>query len=202
VIPAANGRLAAGMIDGSDWTSATWVVAQLEVPGDAVQEAFRQARGRGAHTILNAAPAGPFPAALWTLTDLLVVNETEAALLSGRSVIGLESAVAAARGLRGAGPSVVAVTMGAEGAVIVTSDGAWHVPALQVAVVDTTAAGDAWVGALAARLAGGADLVAASVSAAVAAAVAVTRRGAQPSLPFGRDVEARLPDAPTPRRLS
>jgi ribokinase len=202
VIPGANGYLTAEMIDGSGWTSRTWVLAQLEVPAEAVHAAFKLAYAHGAHTILNAAPAKEIPTALWMLTHLLVVNESEASTLSGRPINGMASAVAVAHALHDMGPQIVAVTLGADGAVIVTDDDAWHIPALPVTAVDATAAGDAWAGALAASLAGGADLVAAASWASVAGAVTVTRQGAQPSLPYLTDVAGRLPGAPAPRKLS
>jgi ribokinase len=196
----ANGRLTAAMIDSSEWTPSTWVVAQLEVPLEAVQSAFRQAKARGARTLLNAAPAREIPADLWILTQVLVVNETEAAMLSGGPVNDRPSAVAAARALRDLGPEIVAVTLGADGAVIVAGE-AWHIPALSVTVVDTTAAGDAWVGAFAVSLGRGADLMTAAAVASVAGALTATGRGAQPSLPHLSDVTARLPEVPAPKPL-
>jgi ribokinase len=202
VIPGANGYLTPEMIDGAAWTPRTWVVAQLEVPANAVHGAFKQAYARGARTILNAAPAKEIPAALWMLTHVLVVNESEASTLSGRPINGVPSAVGVAHALHDMGPRIVAVTLGADGGIIVTADETWHVPALPADVVDATAAGDAWVGALAASLAGGSDLVTAASSAAVAAAVTVTRQGAQPSLPYLTDVVGLLPGAPAPKRLS
>jgi ribokinase len=202
VAPAANTRLTADMIDGSRWTAGTWVVAQLEVSTDAVAGAFRQANARGARTILNAAPAMQFSVDLWKLTDVLVVNETEAAALAGRSLSDVPSAVAVARALSERGPDTVAVTLGAEGAVIVSFGEAWYIPALPVVAVDATAAGDAWVGALAASLARGADFLTAARTASVAGALTATRHGAQPALPTLDEVTRGLPQLPVAKRLN
>ena len=200
VVPGANGRLTADMIDGSDWTSRTWVVAQLEVPVEAVVGVFLLAKAHGARTILNAAPAVQIPADLWTLTQVLVVNETEAAALAWQSVDDQPGAVAAAR-LQDRGPQTVAVRS-APTAPIVSAREAWYIPAFPVIAVDATAAGDAWVGAFTTSLAGGADLATAASRAAVAGAVTATRHGAQPSLPTLSDIAGRLSEVVAAKRLN
>ncbi len=148
------------------------VLAQREVPEPAILAGFHAARAAGARTVLNAAPAGPVPEALLVLTDLLVVNAGEALAMGGHIPL------LAARHAMG-----VIVTRGAAGATLVARDGtlrSW--PACAVRVRDTTGAGDAFVGCLAASLAEGLALEAAMPLALAAGALACTSDGAVPSL--------------------
>lgn len=167
------------------------VVAQLEVPIPAIEAAFRKARGAGAVTILNAAPADRAAARLLPLVDLLVVNEHELALLADQPVAAEdESAVAAAcRRLMAAGVRGVVATLGRRGVLALASEATIRREGLSVPVVDTTGAGDCFVGALAAGLARGDDLVAALEIANAAAALSVGRNGAAPSMPTRVQVE-------------
>ena len=200
-VPGANARLAPEDLDRLEWEPRAWAVAQLEVPDAAVVRGFERARAHGGRTVLNAAPARPLPPDLWALTDLLVVNETEAALLAGQPVEDPTAAVTAARALQAYGPAMVAVTLGARGSVLVSPEGDWHVPAIPVEAVDATAAGDAWVGALATALARGESLLRAAAFASAAGAITVTRSGAQPALPYQDETESLAGLAPEPRRL-
>jgi ribokinase len=144
--------------------------------------------------VLNAAPARVVPADLLRQVDLLILNESELATLAGRAVPeGQEPA--AARRLFEAGVAVVVVTLGARGALIVDDLTPTPVAAYRVEAVDTTAAGDAFVGALAARYRGRDTLLDAARFAAAAGALACTRPGAQPSLPTLAEVE-RLQSSP------
>ncbi|CAD6538574.1 Ribokinase [Paraburkholderia hiiakae] len=161
------------------------VVCQLETPTDAVAAALTAARRLRKITILNPAPAtGPLPAQWLALIDYLVPNELEAATLTGLPASTPEEAARAALALREAGARNVLVTLGAQG-VCALLDGAApaHLPAPRVNAVDTTAAGDTFIGALAARLAAGAPALEAIAFALHAASVSVTRAGAQPSIP-------------------
>ncbi|WP_253074381.1 PfkB family carbohydrate kinase, partial [Paraburkholderia tropica] len=161
------------------------VVCQLETPTDAVQAALASARRLGKLTILNPAPAtGPLPADWLPLVDYLVPNELEAAALTGLPIETPADAARAAQALRDAGARNVLVTLGAQGVCALLGDAApEHRPAPRVAAVDTTAAGDTFIGALAARLASGADAASAIEFALRAASISVTRAGAQPSIP-------------------
>lgn len=160
------------------------VIAQLEVPIDAVITAFRSARASGAHTILNPAPAQPLPDELVGLCDIIVPNEHELELIGGVDSL-LHRGVGTVVTTRGANGVTVTVRTG-------TSSTERCEPALPVRPVDTTGAGDAFCGSLAARLAAGDDLESAVRYAAAAGALATTINGAVPSLPYTRDVEALL----------
>lgn len=188
IVPGANAALAedAAAVLPAD---AALVVAQLETPVAATLAAFRAARARGVMTLLNAAPARPLPDALRDLTDLLVVNETEAARLLDTA--GDPAALAAAlapRHSRG-----VVVTAGAAGAHWAAPDGtAVHAPSRAVAVVDSTGAGDAFIGAFAAGLAAGLGEAASLRRGVAAGALACCRAGAVPSLPHRAEIDAAL----------
>ncbi|WP_321953294.1 ribokinase [Paraburkholderia bannensis] len=170
------------------------VVCQLETPPPAVLAALTTARALGKITILNPAPAtGPLPDAWLPLVDYLVPNELEAAALTGLPVTTPDEATLAAAALRRAGARHVLITLGAQGVCALLDDGsgvARHWPAPKVAAIDTTAAGDTFVGALAAQLAHGASPDTAIPFALQAASISVTRAGAQPSIPTLADLRA------------
>jgi len=192
VASGANARLSpadirrAGRVIGG----ARIVVGQLEVPVPATKAAFALARAAGATTILNTAPvAGPLPAGLLRHVDILVANEIEARVLTRMKMRGDAASLAArlARLVRRA----AIVTLGSRGVCLSTSDGAHlHVPAFATRVVDTTGAGDAFVGAMAAGLAGGAGLAQAVRWGAAAGALACRRHGAAASYSDGRAIAA------------
>ncbi|ASR56185.1 ribokinase [Cellulomonas sp. PSBB021] len=187
VVPGANATLTPARVDEARGTIARAAVCvlQLEIPLDTVAHAARLAHRHGTRVLLNAAPATALPRDVLRLADPLVVNEHEAATLLGRA---LDSpAAAAAHELTGLGVRSVVVTLGAAGLVGHGPDGAfsWSAPVVQP--VDTTGAGDAFVGALAAGLAAGQPLRAASAHATRVAAYSVTRLGAQPSYPGPAD---------------
>ncbi|MFO0867905.1 MAG: ribokinase [Pirellulales bacterium] len=177
------------------------VLASLETPLDTVVRFLARGRAAGCLTVLNPAPAVPGLAAasLLPLVDVLTPNEVEAAALSGFPVSDAGSAHAAGERLREQGAASVVVTRGEHGCTWVDSTTARSEPAYPVKSVDTTAAGDAFSGALAVALAEGATLAAAIEFALHAAAISVTRRGAQPSLPRRSELETGqglLRDAP------
>jgi ribokinase len=187
VSPGANRRFGPDEVEAAadDLRKARVVVAQLEVSVEAVESAARIATDAGGRFLLNLAPPRGLPEDLLRRCDPLVVNEHEAAFLLAKEVTPEELA----RRLLELGPASVVVTLGAAGAVLATGEATKRSPAPEVAVVDTTGAGDAFVGALAARLSGGTPLEEAVPYAVSAGAVAVTREGAQGSLPTQGDVE-------------
>ena len=196
VSPGANGRVnSADVKRAADVVEAAEVVLlQLEVPLEAVSAAVRRARGT---VVLNPAPAPTtvLPLDLLDGVDVIVPNQTELATLAGHAGLAAigevdpDTAVALARGLPVA---AAVVTLGAAGAMVVTPADATHVPAPAVMPVDTTAAGDAFCGALADALVGGAGLVEAAEWAVKVGAAATLRPGAQPSLPTRSEVEHLL----------
>ncbi|QDL37098.1 ribokinase [Rhodoferax sediminis] len=162
---------------------AAFLVAQFETPLAQVVTAAALAHRIGCKVMLNPSPAQALPAQLWPLLDTLVVNEVEARLLSGRVADTPAEAAKAACALRARGVARVVVTLGAGGAVAADTQGCRHHPALAVTAVDTTAAGDTFLGALAVTLADGQSFDAAVRHGIRAAALCVTQVGAQPSIP-------------------
>lgn len=160
-------------------------LGQLEVPLETTAAAFRRARDAGARTLLNAAPACTLPRTLLELVDILVVNEVELTALSGTAV-GEDSATAdiaaAARPLI-ENERMVITTLGSRGALAVHREGLDAVAGHRVSAVDTTGAGDCFVGVLAAALVAGASYKFALAQANAAAALSVQRPGAAPSMP-------------------
>jgi ribokinase len=185
VAPGANRRLTPEDVDAARGAiaGAAVLVAQMEVPRECVARAVEVAGGVGTRAVLNLAPPFNVPRAVLEGLDPLVVNEHEAAFLLGEGVEGIEAALAASSRLLALGPKSAVVTVGADGAVFAEGDDAGHVPAPEADVVDTTGAGDAFVGALALRLARGASLGEAVSYAVRAGSAAVTREGAQGALP-------------------
>ena len=193
IVPGANGELSAAAIDRFDSViqAADVLICQLEVPDASVGHALKRGRELGKTVILNPAPASrPLPAHWYGSIDYLIPNESEAAALSGVSVDSLESAQAAATRLIALGAGKVIITLGAQGLLFTDGQRFEHFPAPFVKAVDTTAAGDTFVGGFAAALAAGQDEVQAIRFGQVAAALSVTRAGAQPSIPALSDVQA------------
>jgi ribokinase len=201
VAPGANARADASTVSAAAgaFAGARVVMGQLEWPFPAIEALLTQAPD-GTQKILNAAPAERRALDLLALVDWLIVNESEAGLLAEVDVLDEESALRAAERLchRGVGHAVV--TLGRRGAVLLGPDGAWLQPAPSVEVVDTTAAGDSFAGAIAVALAEGlADEVAARFAVA-AGSFACTVLGARPSLPTRAIVDRFLAHVPEGRR--
>jgi ribokinase len=164
------------------------LVVQLEIPMPVVQRAVEIAHAAGVPVLLNPAPAAPLPEGILPQVDILVPNESEASLLAGISVYDAASAYAAARIFRQRGVSCVLVTLGEKGVAVVDEAGERHIPAQVVKAVDTTAAGDTFIGGLTAGLIEGMSLDQAVALGQKASALCVTRQGAQPSIPFRREL--------------
>ncbi|MGM3422458.1 ribokinase [Pseudomonas benzopyrenica] len=191
IVAGGNGELSAAQLQAQEplLDQAKLVIAQLEVPLATVGDALARAHALGKTVILNPAPAtGPLPAEWYAHIDYLVPNESEASLLTGLPVETLEQAEAAARQLVTAGARQVLLTLGSQGLLQVTADSCRHHPATAVKAVDTTAAGDTFLGGFAAGLAEGLSVEAAIALGQQAAAIAVTRPGAQPSIPTRQEL--------------
>jgi len=164
------------------------LLAQLETPLPSVREALRLARTHGLVTILNPAPAHPLPGEMLSLADILTPNEVEAAALTGIDVQSADEATRAAEKLLESGAKQVIVTLGKEGCCWVRRDRSQTFPSFPVEAVDSTAAGDAFNGALACAVAEGCPMEAAIRFGSAAGAIAATRRGAQDSLPTREEI--------------
>lgn len=190
VVPGANGRLSAkDVVACSDAIGAAAVtLLQLEVPMEAVAEAVRLSRGT---VVLNAAPARPIPAEVMGAVDVIVVNRSElAGLCADLEAESTKEIASQVQRLRC--PGAVVVTVGSDGAMVIDNGDIVHVPAVNVAVMDTTGAGDAFCAAVADALAGGHDLEHAVGWAVLVGAAAVTKVGAQVAMPTRSQVEAML----------
>ncbi|MDX8451610.1 ribokinase [Mesorhizobium sp. VK9D] len=176
--------------------SAGVFVTQLEQPIDAALKALEIARGAGVTTILNPAPAASLPDRIYTLCDYVTPNETEADGLTGIKVSSIDDARRAADSLLAKGVGAVIVTLGEKGALLHTKDLSDHVGAINAGpVVETTGAGDAFNGGLAAALAKGVEPLEAVRFACAVAGISVTRPGTAPSMPTLQEVEALLATA-------
>ncbi len=198
VAPGANGWLTPSDVEAAVDVikSADVMLLQLEVPLETVFRAAQLAHESGVRVILNPAPAQPLPAELLQLVDVLVPNESEAAVLTGLAVDDEEGLKPAATMLQSLGVAIVILTLGSRGALLAQDGKFTHFPPFTVAdVVDTTAAGDAFVGGLATAIAGGAPVGTAIPWGNAAGALAITRAGAQPSLPTRQKVVALLSQA-------
>lgn len=174
------------------------VMLQLEIPLETVVTAAKLAKRNGAEVILNPAPATELPDELLRAVDYITPNESETETLTGRHLGDDAASVDAARRLIKRGVGHVILTLGARGALHVTPDTAQPYPAYQVDVVDTTAAGDAFNGALAFALSRGDAMEQAVPFANAVAACCVTRMGAQTSMPLLDDVERFRQEQPEP----
>lgn len=164
------------------------LLIQLEIPMRTVEHAARIAKDMGLQVILNPAPANESVADMFPLIDVITPNTTEAEMLSGIPITDIHSARAAAEHIQQRGVRQVIVTLGKAGAVLLENGTFAHIPAPQVEAVDTTAAGDVFNGALAVALSEGKNLKSAVTFACHAAALAVTRMGAQSSIPFRNEL--------------
>ncbi len=190
IVPRANMRLSAADVDraASAISDSDVLLLQLEVPIAASQRAAEIAKSSGTKVILNPAPAQDLPDSFLDQVDILTPNQVEAELLCGVEVSDSEGAERAARILLDRGVSAVILTLGEGGALLFKDGLTTSIPAYRVNVVDTTAAGDAFCGALATALARGEALEDAVVFANAAGALAVTVLGAAPSMPTAKQI--------------
>lgn len=187
----ANGAMEPGAIDLAQtlFASAETLLLQFEIPMEVVEHAAKVGRDHGLRVIVNPAPGRQIPGTLMEKIDYLLPNETELGLLAGIEVSDLPSAKTAARRILEMGVPQIIVTLGEQGCLVVTATKAVHLPTPQVEVVDTTAAGDSFIGGFVAALHRGRSVTDAAATANLAGALATTQPGAQPSLPSWADVQ-------------
>jgi len=198
MVPRANSQLSEADIDRAfDGVGSRCAVmlTQLETPHTLTRHATSRARRDGVTVVLDPAPAHELDEDLWASVDYVTPNETEARLLTGIVVDGREQAIAAGRWFTDRGAGCALITLAGDGAVAVTADDAVFFSPIRVDVVDTTAAGDAFAGSLAAGLAAGLTRDDAIRRAMAAGALAVTKAGASPSIPTKDEVDALLAGA-------
>lgn len=196
IVAGSNGELTPASLQAFDAVlqAAEVIVCQLEVPMNTVGYALKRGRELGKTVILNPAPASaPLPAEWYASIDYLIPNESEAGALSGVAVDSIDSAKAAATHLIQAGAGKVIITLGSQGALFTDGLNFEHLLAPKVKAVDTTAAGDTFVGGFAAAFTNGKSEAEAIRFGQVAAALSVTRAGAQPSIPTLHDVQGFVP---------
>ncbi len=192
IVAGANGTCSAEQVEANADAirGADVLLVQLEVPLAAVQRAMELAKEGGARVVLNPAPARELPAELLRMADVVTPNETELAVLTGKPAHQLEAAIREWKSEYG---GELVVTLGKEGCALLENDQLVRVPSVKVDVVDTTGAGDTFNAALSVMLAEGRSLRDAAAFAVRAAALSVTRFGAQGGLPTRSEVEALLP---------
>jgi ribokinase len=191
VVPGANAQVDTDDVAAPVLAKDDVAVSQFEIPQPAIAAFFKRARAAGATTILNPAPAKQADAALLDLVDILILNETELGFLTGTELRDsdeparfIEAAQTLAHG------KIICVTLGKRGVLALVDGQPLLVPGREVKAVDTTGAGDCFVGALASQLANGKRLREALTYANVAASICVQRMGAAPSMPTAKEVEA------------
>jgi ribokinase len=195
VIPGANALVSAADVEAATLARGDVAVSQFEIPLPAISAFFRRAHATGATTILNPAPAIEFDRRLLELVDILVLNETELGLLTKTELRDDDDQARlldAARSLQAGGDKIICVTLGKRGVVALVGGAPLIIPGRAVKAVDTTGAGDCFVGALAAQLAGGSPIHHALDYANAAASICVQRMGAAPSMPTATEVAAAL----------
>lgn len=195
IVPLANSQLSSEQVDAalSEVSSrASVLVTQLEIPPEIACAAIVAGKAAGMTVVLDPAPVVALDPDIWQSVDIVTPNETEASLITGITVVDTESAIRAGQWFCDRGTQNALITMAAAGAVLVNAAGAKRFEPFEVHSVDTTAAGDAFAGYLAAGLANGLELSEAITRGMAAGALAVTVRGASPSLPTRESVEGFL----------
>ena len=187
--PGANGNVSPADVDSASFLNSKLLLLQLEIPTPTVLHAAQQARANGLTVILNPAPAKPLPVELISTVDILIPNESELSLLTGLPVTDAASAEKAAKEILKQGVKTVIVTLGSKGALLVTAQQTTQVDTYKVNVVDTTAAGDAFIGGFASALLSSKSLEDSVRYGCACGALATTKFGAQPSLPTKEEVE-------------
>ena len=198
VASGANGAIRPADIDAAEEViaSASLILMQLEIPIDTVTYAAKMTKRHGVTVVLNPAPAPsePLPEELLENVDIIIPNKTEAEVITGIAIDTPQDELRAIRSLHSKGISTVIFTLGSKGALLCQNGDCEEVPSFKVKAVDTTAAGDTFCGALCVGLSEGKEVRPAMIFANQAAAISVTRKGAQQSVPTRAEVDARFPN--------
>ncbi|GAA0083909.1 ribokinase [Clostridium sp. CTA-7] len=195
VAPGSNMTMNEGEIDKSirALEESDILISQFETPEEITLKAFKKFKEFGKVTILNPAPAKTMDDELLKVTDIIVPNETEAEVLTGVKVESLEDVKKAAKTFQDKGVKFVIITLGARGAAVIGKDFCEVVPAFKVNAIDTTAAGDSFIGGLSSKLdirnLNKENLIKAVTFGNKVSSIAVQRKGAQPSIPYLKEVE-------------
>jgi ribokinase len=195
VIPGANARVGPADVATVPLAAGDVAISQFEIPQPAIRAFFSRAHAAGATTILNPAPMVAFGRDLLDLVDILILNESELGLLATADLhdgADPSQVIAAARSLQTGTDRVICVTLGKQGVMALVKGEPVIVPGRAVKAVDTTGAGDCFVGAVAAQLAGGHSIQSALAYANAAASICVQRMGAGPSMPTAAEVAVVL----------
>lgn len=202
VASGANAYVSAEEVPDQYLNSKTTLLLQMEVPSEENWKLTKRAKERGCRIILNLAPADAIPEDILHCIDILVLNEVETTLLA--HVLGLDGSYprAVARRLTELYNLTVIVTLGAEGAYASSSEGNCNVKAMKVNAIDTTGAGDAFVGVLAVGLDQGLNLSESLHRASIASGLSCTKHGAQPSLPTAKEIEQAMQEIPAPKLVA
>jgi len=190
--PGANARVTPSDVKPEAFSNSRLLLLQLEIPIETVIHSANLARERGLRVLLNPAPAYVLPDELLKTAEFIIPNEIELSVLTGKSIRDIESVKVAGRSLMALGARNIIVTLGEQGAVILNKDGEKLIPAFNTKIVDSTAAGDAFIGGMAVGLLNGKSLEDAVQYACACGALAVEKFGAQPSLPTLEEVNIFL----------
>jgi ribokinase len=201
VASGANLKAQEADIPNSLFSKETILLLQMETTAEENWKLIQRAKKQGARVLLNLAPAHPIPEDSLCSLDILILNQNEAALLALHLGFDVISPTAAARRIAATYGIICIVTLGKEGAIACCSEGTWVVKAMEIDPIDTTAAGDAFVGVLAASLDAGLTLPLALQRASVASGLTCLQAGAQSSLPSNLQIDANLKKIPLPRLM-
>jgi ribokinase len=192
IVRGANHALTKGDITNleAEIAKSAIVIMQLEIPIDVTETAIKLARKHDCYVILNAAPALPISANALSMVDCLIVNEKEASYYVKAPISQVEDALACCPALHEKIRDLVIITLGVNGSVLYDGKNKVFIPIRKVQAVDTTGAGDSYVGAFAAKIVTGTPYVEAAVNATLASSITVTRPGSQVSMPTARDIQA------------